>query len=488
MLGGRAIDLDSSCVCISFTGQVLEEECVYFGRLSSRSGAIRHTGDEREGDEDLGAGDDEIILVDLNRVPRQTCALIFLATVASEGYSFRDVKTAKLRLVDWTTGAETCRFMPAMTGAHTALFLARIARKTPDAPWYMQAMGDFDHTARDWGTLIPECKLFCTDLIPGLKVDAAERVAVMRKGGTIRLSDFGAGQAVPSDLVLGLAWDVTDGQNIDLDASAIVLDGNLKTLDIVFFGNLRSHDGSIQHGGDEREGDEKGDDEKINLRLAQVHPAVKYIGFCINSYSGEELDDVKDASCHLFDGRTYADLARFQMTNTKFLDKHTALLMGMLFRDDDGAWGFEIISEAAMGTMAQDMVTKLQAFLRRKPKRDLPPTRLPPGAAQGMLSKTAAGAQEAHRQLFESIDRNHDGRLTREELLAAAPQLQLDPETASSLFAQFDQDHNEALDVTEFRALLDQMNANIAAKRNEIAQLENAIRQKINISVNVSIN
>ena len=38
-------------------------------------------------------------------------------------------------------------------------------------------MGDFDHTARDWGTLIPEVKLYCTDLLPNLKVDASERVA-----------------------------------------------------------------------------------------------------------------------------------------------------------------------------------------------------------------------------------------------------------------------------------------------------------------------
>ena len=50
---------------------------------------------------------------------------------------------------------------------------------------------------------------------------------------------------------------------------------------------LRSSDGSIVHGGDEREGDEKGDDEKIILYLDRVHPAVAYIGFVINSYSGQ---------------------------------------------------------------------------------------------------------------------------------------------------------------------------------------------------------
>ena len=111
-----------------------------------------------------------------------------------------------------------------------------------------------------------------------------------------------------------------------------MLDANLRQLDIVFYGKLASSDGAIRHGGDEREGDEKGDDEKIFLQLANVHPAVRYIGFVINSYSGQELDDVKDAGVHLFDGSSMRDIMRYHMTNTKELDKHTALVVGMLFQ------------------------------------------------------------------------------------------------------------------------------------------------------------
>merc|ERR1719473_2447400 len=159
-----------------------------------------------------------------------------------------------------------------------------------------------------------------------------------------------------------------------------MLDANLKCIDLVFFGKLRSSDGSIQHGGDEREGDEAGDDEKIFLELGRMHPAVKYVGFVINSYSGQELDDVKDASCHLFDGQSGRDLMRYAMTNCKVLDKHTALLVGMLYRDDDTSeWGFEVIAEAAHGRMAQDNVDELQAFIKRKP-------RTPLGGASVMLN------------------------------------------------------------------------------------------------------
>ena len=92
----------------------------------------------------------------------------------------------------------------------------------------------------------------------------------------------------------------------------------------------------LRHGGDNQTGAGDGDDETIFLELARVHPSVKYIGFVINSYSGEELDDVANAGCHLFfpGGR---DFVKFTMTNTAFLDKHTALLLGMLHRDPTGA-------------------------------------------------------------------------------------------------------------------------------------------------------
>jgi len=412
--GGKAIDLDTSCVAISFKGEVLMGECVYFANLQSQSGAIRHTGDEREGDEDLGQGDDEIITVDLQRVPPSVCALFFIATVASEGYSFKDVKSARIRLVDWASGAETARFYPGMSGAHTALFLARIARPSPNAEWALQAMGDFDHTARDWGTLIPECKLYLSDLVRGIKADPSERVAVMRKGGVIRISDYlnGGAAAVPSQLVMGLAWDVTRGVNIDLDASAILLDASLQQIDLVFFGKLGSSDGSIKHGGDEREGDEKGDDEKIFLDLRRVHPAVKYIGFVVNSYSGQELDDVKDASCHLYDGASYRDLATFRMTDTKFLDKHTALVMGMLFRDAAGEWGFEIISEAAQGRTAHENVDELQRFIQKRnpQQRVLADPRLPPGAGQSLLSRATTGASQVSSGVGQLV-RTMSGRL-----------------------------------------------------------------------------
>ena len=52
-----------------------------------------------------------------------------------------------------------------------------------------------------------------TDIVPGLVPDPNAKVAVMRKGGHVKLNDYTNGQ-VANQVTFGLAWDVTDGVNI----------------------------------------------------------------------------------------------------------------------------------------------------------------------------------------------------------------------------------------------------------------------------------
>eukprot|EP00541_Cyclophora_tenuis_P014951 CAMPEP_0116564168 /NCGR_PEP_ID=MMETSP0397-20121206/13153_1 /TAXON_ID=216820 /ORGANISM="Cyclophora tenuis, Strain ECT3854" /LENGTH=172 /DNA_ID=CAMNT_0004090721 /DNA_START=140 /DNA_END=658 /DNA_ORIENTATION=+ len=143
----------------------------------------------------------------------------------------------------------------------------------------------------------------------------------------------------------------------------------------MYFQQLESKDKAILHGGDERDGEKEGDDEEIHLNLAQVSPAVMYIGFVINSYSGEELDDVAKASCHIFDPLTKTDIVKYALSRTRELHRHTALVLGCLYRIGEGDWNFRVISEPSQGKTAHDNVDELQRFLRRHPPQ--PPT-IPP--------------------------------------------------------------------------------------------------------------
>lgn len=63
---GKDIDLDASVIAYGPNRNHLDS--CYFGKLSILNGAIKHSGDNLTGE---GAGDDEVIVVDLGRIPRR---------------------------------------------------------------------------------------------------------------------------------------------------------------------------------------------------------------------------------------------------------------------------------------------------------------------------------------------------------------------------------------------------------------------------------
>ena len=173
--------------------------------------------------------------------------------------------------------------------------------------------------------------------------------------------------------------DVTNGKNIDLDASCLMLDASLGVVDSISFKQLKSKDGSMVHQGDEREGDEEGDDESINFDLELVDPKAIYLCFCINSFSGQKLKDVKDAKCRLYNSSTTHELASFDITSDERLDC-TALLMCILYRasaEGSGSqdWYMHAVGEPAEGRKVEDNVDEFQAFLRKHPLVELQASR-----------------------------------------------------------------------------------------------------------------
>ncbi|KAL7530634.1 hypothetical protein ACHAXR_003604 [Thalassiosira sp. AJA248-18] len=373
------IDLDVSCVAVGTDGKVLLDESVYFANLKNPNQSIVHSGDEREGLTSVGCkhngnDDREQIMIDLNRLPQYVAAYVLLVTVATPGVNFSQITSTRVRICDGSTGIGFCAFRPAYEGESTAMFCLRIARKMKGKGkfakgWSLATIGETDQTARDFGSLIPEIKGFCRDLFPDMHIDPNERVAIMNKEVTIRVKDYAPQRDVlPSVLAMGLAWDVTDGVNIDLDASAVCLDARFNMVDLIYFKNLRSADGSIHHSGDEREGDEIGDDEKIIVALNAVNPKVEHIVFVINSYSEQELDDISMASCHLFDPIKRVDLCTYTLTNNATLDGHTALLLADLYRDASTRdWMMRILSVPSQGKTARRCLSHIGDYLKRVP-------------------------------------------------------------------------------------------------------------------------
>jgi stress response protein SCP2 len=155
MFGNRSadIDLDASVVMYADT-QVAD--VAYYGQLTSKDGSVRHLGDNLTGE---GEGDDEVITVDLTRVPIHVNALIFIVT-SYQGQTFEQVQNAFCRLVDQTNNAELARYTLAGGMAYTGVVMAKVFRES--GTWKLQAIGE-GITARHAGEAIPQLQRFLSN-------------------------------------------------------------------------------------------------------------------------------------------------------------------------------------------------------------------------------------------------------------------------------------------------------------------------------------
>ncbi|MEU3793226.1 TerD family protein [Streptomyces fructofermentans] len=133
---GKDIDLDASV--IAYGPQRNHIDSCYFGKLSIVNGAIKHSGDNLTGE---GGGDDEVIVVDLGRLPQEVSGLVFTVNSFS-GQKFTEVAKAYCRLIDAASGEELVRFDLTNAEAQTGVMMAKLIRQF-SGEWEMTAIGDF---------------------------------------------------------------------------------------------------------------------------------------------------------------------------------------------------------------------------------------------------------------------------------------------------------------------------------------------------------
>ncbi|MFD4597646.1 TerD family protein [Streptomyces sp. NPDC058464] len=133
---GKDIDLDASV--IAYGPQRNHVDSCYFGKLSILNGAIKHSGDNLTGE---GGGDDEVIVVDLGRIPPEVTGLVFTVNSFS-GQKFTEVAKAYCRLLHAASGEELVRFDLTSAEAQTGVMMAKLIRQF-SGEWDMTAMGSF---------------------------------------------------------------------------------------------------------------------------------------------------------------------------------------------------------------------------------------------------------------------------------------------------------------------------------------------------------
>ena len=189
----------------------------------------------------------------------------------------------------------------------------------------------------------------------------------LTKGQKISL-DKESGRTL-NKVFMGLGWDAAKkggflgrvlggGGDIDLDASCVMFSADKQPVDVVYFGQLTSRDGSVRHSGDNLTGDGDGDDETINVTLADVPAEIHYLVFTVCSYRGQTFDEVDNAYCRLVDDQN-REIARYAISGG---GKFTAMIMAKLYRHN-GEWKMHAVGESMNGATVADMVKPIAAIL-----------------------------------------------------------------------------------------------------------------------------
>ncbi|HST84466.1 MAG TPA: TerD family protein [Kineosporiaceae bacterium] len=170
----------------------------------------------------------------------------------------------------------------------------------------------------------------------------------LTKGGNVSLTKSAPGLTA---VAVGLGWDIrtTTGVDFDLDASAIMcgVDGKvLSDKHFVFFNNMKSVDGSVEHLGDNLTGAGDGDDETINVGLATVPADVDKIVFPVSIYEGgaraQSFGQVRNAFIRVVNQADNAEIARYDLSEDASTE--TAMVFGELYRNG-AEWKFRAVGQ-----------------------------------------------------------------------------------------------------------------------------------------------
>ncbi|NCQ51768.1 TerD family protein [archaeon] len=193
----------------------------------------------------------------------------------------------------------------------------------------------------------------------GVNLAKKEKVSLEKSGGLSRI-------------FMGLGWDMakpkasgffgkmlgssSDSEDIDLDASCLMLDANKKIVDTVWFHQLKSNDGSVVHKGDNLTGAGDGDDEVITVDLTHLPSNVTNLVFVISSFRGQTFDKIEAAFCRLVDATKNTELARYQLSGK---NSSTAQIMAQVYKEN-GAWTMQAIGESTNGRTVQDFADQVK--------------------------------------------------------------------------------------------------------------------------------
>ncbi|MDH6284122.1 TerD family protein [Prescottella agglutinans] len=177
----------------------------------------------------------------------------------------------------------------------------------------------------------------------------------LAKGSNVSLSKQSANL---TSITVGLGWDqrTTTGADYDLDASALLCGEDRKVLSdshFVFYNNLKSPDGAVEHTGDNLTGEGEGDDESLNIDLTALDQRVTNIYFPVSIHDavdrGQSFGQVINAFIRIVDRNTGVELARYDLSEDASTE--TAMIFGEVYRNG-AEWKFRAVGQGYASGLA----------------------------------------------------------------------------------------------------------------------------------------
>lgn len=162
---------------------------------------------------------------------------------------------------------------------------------------------------------------------------------------------------------VGLGWDTNSsntGEAFDLDVSIFILGNNGKLVNenyFVFYNNLKSPDGAVEHTGDNLTGAGDGDDEKIIVDFSKVAADVAEICFVVTIHQADtkrqNFGQIRNSFIRIVDTNN-TELVKYELDEDFSIE--TAVEFGRLYKRND-EWKFEAVGAGMKGGL-QDFLNK----------------------------------------------------------------------------------------------------------------------------------
>lgn len=174
----------------------------------------------------------------------------------------------------------------------------------------------------------------------------------LSKGGNLSLTKTDPNL---NKLLIGLGWDerATSGAEFDLDASVFLLAGNGRVRgdhDFIFYNQLKSDNGAVEHTGDNRTGQGDGDDEVIKVNLSLVPADVDKIMLTVTIHDAQarnqNFGQVANAFIRVVNEETGTEVVRFDLAEDYSIE--TARVFGEVYRHNS-EWKFRAVGQGYSG-------------------------------------------------------------------------------------------------------------------------------------------